>query len=88
MRDATTVVTAATAKPPCAISPQFRNGVFGWRCEPAVTCIKAAVSKSKAFTKEDPSRGAGGATLFPESITNASEFSQTLTPSARRRVTL
>jgi hypothetical protein len=62
--DATTVVTAATAKHPCAVSPRFRAGAFGWRCEPAVTCIKAAVSEILAVTTENPSRGAEGATFF------------------------
>jgi hypothetical protein len=58
------VVTAAIAKPLYAGSPKFGAGAFGWRCEPAVTRIKAAVSKIKDVTKEDPSRGAEDVTSF------------------------
>ncbi|WIG99395.1 hypothetical protein KGD87_25315 [Myxococcus sp. SDU36] len=50
---------------------RFRRHAFGWKSQPAITCVKQAVTEIKQAAKKDPVLAAEGAVLFLERVSPA-----------------
>jgi hypothetical protein len=50
---------------------RFRKDAFGWRSQPAILCIREALSEIKRTARKNPILGAEGAVLFLEKISAA-----------------
>jgi len=53
--------------------PRFRRHAFGWKSQPAIARVKAAVSEIRQVARTDATLAAGGAVLFLETVSAALE---------------
>ena len=53
--------------------PRFRRHAFGWKSQPAIARVKAAVSEIRQVARTDATLAAGGAVLFLEKVSGALE---------------
>ena len=53
--------------------PRFRRHAFGWKSQPAIARMKAAVSEIRQVARTDAILAAGGAVLFLEKVSGALE---------------
>ena len=56
-----------------AFKPRFRRHAFGWKSQPAIARVKAAVSEIRQVARTDATLAAGGAVLFLEKVSGALE---------------